>query len=104
MRCRLTSGSGREALRDVLAYNYQCRSLSRGTVHSAPCRGAAGRNGESPMVCCFHLRLKAVVAGAASLLLLAFPGLAEGQMLPEGQALTAGQALRGPDLGLWFRQ
>jgi S1-C subfamily serine protease len=39
----------------------------------------------------FHLRLKAVVAGAASLLLV-LSGIAEGQ------------TLRGPDLGLWFRQ
>ena len=44
------------------------------------------------MVRSFHLRLKAVVAGVASpLLLLVAAGIAEGQ------------ALRGPDLGLWFR-
>jgi len=44
------------------------------------------------MVHSFHLRQKAFVAGVASLLLLALAGLAEGQ------------TLRGPDLGLWFRQ
>jgi S1-C subfamily serine protease len=44
------------------------------------------------MVHSFHPRLKAVVAGGASLLLLALAGIAEGQ------------TLRGPDLGLWFRQ
>jgi len=44
------------------------------------------------MVHSFHLRLKVVVAGVASLLPLAVAGIAEGQVL------------RGPDLGLWFRQ
>lgn len=43
------------------------------------------------MVHSFHLRLKAVVAGVASPLLLVAAGIAEGQ------------ALQGPDLGLWFR-
>jgi S1-C subfamily serine protease len=50
------------------------------------------------MVYCFHLRLKAVVIGAASLMLLILPTIGEGQTLPDGQVL------RGPDLGLWFRQ
>jgi S1-C subfamily serine protease len=52
----------------------------------------AGKNGESQMVHSFRLRQQAFVAGVASLLLLALAGLAEGQ------------TLRGPDLGLWFRQ
>src|SRR5436190_16320692 len=43
------------------------------------------------MVHSFHLRLKAVVAGVASPLLLVAAGIGEGQ------------ALHGPDLGLWFR-
>jgi S1-C subfamily serine protease len=44
----------------------------------------------------FQLRLKGGVAGA-SLLLFAVAGIAQGQ-------LREGQVLRGPDLGLWFRQ
>ena len=51
-----------------------------------------GKNGEWQMVHSFRGRLKAVVVGAALLLLLALAGVAEGQ------------TLRGPDLGLWFRQ